>query len=98
MGDFVGRLESTQTEEGVGETLPLFLPEETVKPAPKQTGCHRVIKDFVLLAQEPYEGAISTTLEHWREWVGEPKALSFSERPPPYKTAKVKKGTAGNRG
>jgi len=97
MGDFVSRLESTEREEESGETLPLFGPDEIAKPAPKQTVCHRVIKDFALLAQEPYKGDLNRILQQWREWVGEPTALHFGERPPPYKVGKVKRGTAGHR-
>jgi adenine-specific DNA-methyltransferase len=97
MGDFVSRLESAETEEESGETLPLFRPEEIAKPAPKQTVCHRVIKDFALLAQEPYEGDLNPILQQWRDWVGESKALHLGERPPPYKVGKVRRGTAGHR-
>jgi adenine-specific DNA-methyltransferase len=97
MGDFVTRLESVEREEESGETLPLFRPDEIANPAPKQTVSHRVIRDFALLAQEPYEGDLNRILGQWREWVGESKALHFGESPPLYKVGKVKKGTAGHR-
>lgn len=58
---------------------------------------HRVIKDLALLAQEPYGGELNRILEQWDDWVGESKTLHLSERPPPYKAGKVKKGTAGHR-
>ena len=97
MGDFVSRLESAEREEESTETLPLFGPDEIAKPAPKQTISHQVIKDFALLAQEPYEGGLDRILQQWREWVGEPETLHLGERTPPYKVGKAKKGTAARR-
>ena len=98
MGDFVSRPESDEREEEEsGETLPLFQPDEMPKPVPKRTHCHRVIKDFALLAQEPYGGDVDRILQQWWEWAGESEALHFGERPPPYKVGVVKKGPAGHR-
>jgi adenine-specific DNA-methyltransferase len=69
MGDFVSKPESVENEVENGETLPLFGPDEMAnQPMPKQIVCHRVIKDFALLAQEPYEGELESLLDEWRGW------------------------------
>jgi adenine-specific DNA-methyltransferase len=97
MGDFVTKLESVERDAGCGETLSLFGPDETAKPVPKQTVHHRVIKDFALLAQEPFRGDLDGVLEQWKEWVGETKALRLCEKPPPYRVGKSKQRKTGHR-
>ncbi|MBI5387330.1 MAG: site-specific DNA-methyltransferase [Verrucomicrobia bacterium] len=91
MGDFVTKLESSDREEESSETLSLFGPGEIPKPLPKSAARHRVIKDFVLLAQEPYEGDLDGVLDQWREWIGETEVLRVCETPTPYRVGKSRK-------
>ncbi len=91
MGDFVSDLESSENDEA-GETTPsLFGPNETAPPSPKEAACHRIIKDFALLVQEPYYSELESSLADWSECLGESKTLQLAEAPVPYRTNRVVK-------
>jgi len=91
MGDFVKKPESSERDEDAEATLPLFGPDEIAKPLPKKVARHRAIRDFALLAQEPYQGELAGILEQWAEWVVETKVGMVRETPPPYKVGKPKR-------
>jgi adenine-specific DNA-methyltransferase len=87
MGDFVSRLEATEREEPTEANLSLPGLEVTEKPLPKAIARHRVIKNFTLLAQEPYAGDLIDSLDQWSGWIGETAMSHFHEHPAAYKTA-----------
>jgi adenine-specific DNA-methyltransferase len=88
MGDFVSRLEATEREEAREANLPLPGLDDTAKPLPKAIARHRIIKDFSLLAEEPYAGDLDNTLDQWRGWVETPVVSHVREHPATYRTAK----------
>jgi adenine-specific DNA-methyltransferase len=91
MGDFVSRLEASEREEATAANLSLPGLEDTEKPLPKAIARHRVIKDFTLLAQEPYADDLIDSLDQWRNWIGEPAMSHLHEGSVPYKTPERKK-------
>lgn len=91
MGDFVTQLESAERDEVAESTPSLFGPDETAKPSPKNTNPHRVIADFVLIAQEPHGVDLAEILERWAESNGENRFMQLSEDPMRYETGKPQK-------
>jgi len=90
MGDFVTRIEASERQEA-DPTLPLFGVDEVAKSLPKGTHRHRIIKDFALLVQEPYQGELAGSLADWMECLGESKSLQLAETPPHYRVKTVMK-------
>jgi adenine-specific DNA-methyltransferase len=91
MGDFVGKSESAERDEEAEGMLSLFGPEEPAKPTPQNKQLHYPITNFTLFAQEPHDRELADTLELWREWCGEGKAMQLAEDPIPYRTGKLQK-------
>jgi adenine-specific DNA-methyltransferase len=88
MGDFVSKLEASEREEVSEANLPLLGLEYTTKPLPKAIARHRVIKDFSVLAKEPYTGDLDDALDQWRGWVETPVVSHVYEHAAAYRTAK----------
>jgi adenine-specific DNA-methyltransferase len=78
MGDFVTGKEPAENEDSL-TTLPLFKPEETVKPLDRNKIPHHSITDFSLYAQDPNESDLSGILHDWEEWIGEGEVMHLSE-------------------
>jgi adenine-specific DNA-methyltransferase len=90
MGDFVNKPVFTDSDEdeSPATVLPLFQRTET--QLQKVLRQHLPIKDFVLFAQEPYQGELKAALQQWNEWAGEEKFLQLAESSSP-KSQKLKR-------
>ncbi len=83
MGDFVNKPVFTESDEdeSTATVLPLFqLTEARLQKVLRQ---HQPIRDFILFAQEPYQGELEASLQKWSEWASEEKFLQLAESPSP---------------
>lgn len=83
MGDFVNKPVFTESneDESPATILPLF--QNTESQLQKVSRQHQLIKDFALLAQEPYQGELEATLQEWNQWAVGEKFLKLAETSPP---------------
>jgi adenine-specific DNA-methyltransferase len=91
MGDFVSKPQVLDKDDEPEPTLPLFGSEEAADPLLQQSPGYRLVKDFTLLAQEPYLGGLDALLEQWTEWIGEARLMQVCETPEAYKAGRLKK-------
>jgi adenine-specific DNA-methyltransferase len=93
MGDFVNKpvLTESDEDESPAAVLPLF--QRTEAQLQKISRQHQPIRDFILLAQEPYQGELAAPIQEWSEWAGEEKFLRLAERSSP-KLQKSKRSIA----
>jgi adenine-specific DNA-methyltransferase len=83
MGDFVNKpvLTESDEDEPSATILPLFRRNEA--QLQKISRQHQPIRDFILLAQEPYQGELAASIQEWSEWAGEGKFLRLADRSSP---------------